>query len=55
MAEAAMQYPAPESLMPRHAKALLDKDYILSALGLLAQTDKNAAFILLKNAFGKDE
>ena len=55
IAAEAMRRPAPESLMPRRAKPSLDGDYILSALGLLAQTDKNAAFILLKNAFGKDE
>lgn len=51
MAQKAMAYAAPESLMPRSASVSLDKDYILSAMGLLAQTDKDAAFRLLKKEF----
>ena len=41
-------------LIPRHAKVILDRQYILSALGLLATYDENIALKMLKNAFGKD-
>ena len=41
-------------LIPRHAKVILDRQYILSALGLLATYDENIAIKMLKNAFGKD-
>jgi len=38
----------PDSLKPRHPKFLIDKDYILSAMGLLAMTDANMAVRMLK-------
>lgn len=41
-------------LIPRHAHVMLDKQYILSALGLLATYDQNIALKILKNTFGKD-
>ncbi|HSP46505.1 MAG TPA: methylaspartate mutase accessory protein GlmL [Clostridiaceae bacterium] len=38
----------PESLKPRHPKFLFDKDYILSAMGLLAMIDSDKALRMLK-------
>lgn len=38
----------PESLKPRHPKFMIDKDYILSAMGLLAMVDGNMAVRMLK-------
>ena len=38
----------PESLKPRHPKYLLDKEYVLSALGLLAMVDEDKALRMLK-------
>lgn len=38
----------PESLKPRRPKYLLDKDYILSSMGLLAMADSNMAVRMLK-------
>lgn len=38
----------PESLKPRNPKYLLDKDYILSSMGLLAMADSNMAVRMLK-------
>ena len=54
MALKAMTLPGPESLAPRRAAVLLDGGYALSALGLLSQIDREAAFKLMKNLFGKD-
>ncbi len=53
MAALAMRANAPESLMPRRARVVLDRQYILSALGLLGEIDKDAAKKLLVNTFGK--
>lgn len=38
----------PESLKPRNPKFMIDKEYILSAMGLLAMVDKNMAVRMLK-------
>ncbi len=38
----------PSSLKPRNPKYLLDKEYILSAMGLLAMIDENKAIRILK-------
>ena len=38
----------PTSLKPRCPKYLLDKEYILSAMGLLAMVDENKAVRMLK-------
>lgn len=38
----------PTSLKPKHPKFLIDKDYILSAMGLLAMVDENMAVRMLK-------
>lgn len=38
----------PESLKPRHPRFLFDKDYILSAMGLLAMIDSDKALRMLK-------
>lgn len=38
----------PTSLKPKHPKYLIDKDYILSAMGLLAMIDENMAVRMLK-------
>lgn len=38
----------PTSLKPKHTKYLIDKDYILSAMGLLAMVDENMAVRMLK-------
>jgi hypothetical protein len=38
----------PTSLKPKHPKYLIDKDYILSAMGLLAMVDENMAVRMLK-------
>lgn len=38
----------PESLKPRHPKYLIDKEYVLSALGLLAMVDEDKALRMLK-------
>nr|WP_312577647.1 methylaspartate mutase accessory protein GlmL [Sedimentibacter sp.] len=38
----------PSSLKPRNPRYLLDKEYILSAMGLLAMIDKNKAIRILK-------
>lgn len=38
----------PQSLKPRHPKFLLDREYILSAMGLLATIDENMACRMLK-------
>ncbi len=43
------------SLVPRSAGVIQDKGYILPAMGLLAGYDKEAAFGILLNAFGKEE
>ncbi len=43
----------PDSLKPRHPKFLIDKDYILSAMGLLAMTDANMAVRMLKKIYSK--
>ena len=38
----------PNSLKPRHPEFLIDKEYILSAMGLLTMVDKNMATRMLK-------
>ncbi|MGO1468981.1 MAG: methylaspartate mutase accessory protein GlmL [Tissierella sp.] len=38
----------PNSLKPRNPKFLIDKDYILSAMGLLTKVDRNMAVRMLK-------
>ena len=38
----------PESLKPRNPKFMIDKEYILSAMGLLSMVDKNMAVRMLK-------
>ncbi|MEW8972904.1 MAG: methylaspartate mutase accessory protein GlmL [Tissierellaceae bacterium] len=38
----------PDSLKPRHPKFLIDRDYILSAMGLLSMVDENMAVRMLK-------
>lgn len=38
----------PESLKPRNPKFMIDKEYILSAMGLLSMIDKNMAVRMLK-------
>lgn len=38
----------PESLKPRHPKFMIDREYILSAMGLLAMVDGNMAVRMLK-------
>ncbi|NLC04778.1 MAG: MutL protein [Tissierellia bacterium] len=38
----------PTSLKPKHPKYLIDKNYILSAMGLLAMVDENMAVRMLK-------
>lgn len=42
------------SLLPKKAKAITDKRYILSAMGLLAQIDREAAMGILLEEFGED-
>lgn len=41
-------------LIPRHARVVKDKQYILSAMGLLKNIDEDAAFHILKNAFEEE-
>ncbi|WP_019879526.1 methylaspartate mutase accessory protein GlmL [Succinispira mobilis] len=40
-------------LKPQHAKLLLDNEYILASMGLLAQLDKNIALEIMKNTIVK--
>lgn len=42
------------SLMPRNAQMLMDKTYILSAMGLLRTIDEEAALSILRDCFRKD-
>ncbi len=54
MVQTAVSVYAPQSLLPRHAQPIMDKNYLLSAMGLLATYDAPAAFAMMKTAFGKD-
>ena len=45
----------PASLIPRSFSLIRDERYILSAMGLLADYDKEAAFDILNEYFGKEE
>lgn len=42
-------------LIPRHAKVMCDRRYILSALGLLSTYNKDVAFEILMKTFGKED
>lgn len=50
----AVNVPDERMLIPRHAHVMLDSQYVLSALGLLATYDQDIALKILKNTFGKD-
>lgn len=50
----AVSVPDERMLIPRHAGVILDKQYVLSALGLLATYDQEVALQILKKTFGKD-
>lgn len=52
--KAALSLAAPESLSPRAASPVLDDQYVLSAMGLLAQYDEKTAFHILNETFGKE-
>ncbi|NLD51627.1 MAG: MutL protein [Clostridiales bacterium] len=45
----------PSVLIPRAFTVTVDRDYILSAMGLLADMEPDAAFALLYHHFGKEE
>ncbi len=51
----ALTLPDPMSLIPRSTMVAKDRDYLLSAMGLLCGVDEEAALALLKAYFGKDE
>jgi uncharacterized protein (TIGR01319 family) len=54
IAEAATRNPGNDRLMPREVRPLLDRQYILSAMGLLQSVDAGAAYEMMVNAFGRD-
>ncbi len=45
----------PSALIPHTFSVSVDRDYILSAMGLLADSEPEAAFALLHHQFGKEE
>lgn len=51
MLRAALSTDHPESLMPREPRALVDRNYLLSAMGLLASLDRGAALRILEREF----
>ncbi len=51
---AALQGIDAESLVPRHARVVADRQYILSAAGLLSQKYPEVSLELMTNAFRKD-
>lgn len=53
--QAAIQVNDPARLTPRSFSLIRDERYILSAMGLLADYDKEAAFDILYQYFGKEE
>ena len=55
IARTAVSVQDPASLIPRRFSLIRDRRYILSAMGLLADYDKEAAFDLLYQHFGKEE
>lgn len=55
IASRAVQWQDPSSLIPRRFSVIRDRRYILSAMGLLADYDKEAAFEILMQDFGKEE
>ena len=52
---AALELQSPESLTPRKVNVLTDRLYILSAMGLLIDTDREASLRLMLNIFKKGE
>ncbi len=55
IAREAVQVTDPSSLIPRKFALMRDERYILSAMGLLAAYDQDAAFEILIQHFGKEE
>lgn len=55
IAREAVQVADPSSLIPRKFALMRDEKYILSAMGLLAAYDQDAAFEILIQHFGKEE
>jgi hypothetical protein len=55
IAREAVQLSDPSALIPRKFALIRDKGYILSAMGLLAGCDQDAAFEILIQNFGKEE
>lgn len=53
--ENALKLPDAMSLVPRSVKTVRDKDYLLSAMGLLSSYAPEVSFTLMKAYFGKDE
>ncbi len=55
IAREAVQAADPSALIPRKFSLIRDQGYLLSAMGLLAGYDQDAAFEILDNNFGKEE
>ena len=55
IAQQAVRTVDPHALVPRHFDTVRDKRYILSAMGLLAGHDEDAALEILLQHFGKEE
>jgi uncharacterized protein (TIGR01319 family) len=55
IAREAVQAADPSALIPRKFALIRDEGYILSAMGLLAGCDQDAAFEILIHNFGKEE
>lgn len=55
IAREAVQVADPSALIPRKFALIRDRGYILSAMGLLAGCDQDAAFEILDQHFGKEE
>ncbi len=53
--DAAMGMQPPSSLCPRNAKAVVDRKYMLSAMGLLAGVEPEAAMTIMMEELGKDK
>lgn len=53
--KAALDENDPFVLIPKNPKVLSDRQYVLSALGLLSGYDRDAALAMLLEIFGKDE
>jgi uncharacterized protein (TIGR01319 family) len=45
----------PTSLKPKHCEVLVDRSYIIAAMGLLSQVDPDAALTILKEELQKDD